>query len=229
MRPITDVLRDGQWRRRPCFVVGSGPSLRGFDFARLSIHLTIGCNEEYRWGPTIGICQDVRFFRGDGSRIGAKDNPEWYGGNSIPLYFKAHPDREDIDANDMIYSVGAAHSKAAPFRWGRSLAEGLAYGANVGIAALNLADILGADPIYLLGFDCKAGPAGESHHHDHYPANWRIPDKPSSELRYEQWRDEFARHSLSIQSRVVNLGPDSALTCFEMQDWRRVLCEPCEA
>jgi hypothetical protein len=30
--------------------------------------------------------------------------------------------------------------------------------------------VLGADPIYLLGYDCAKGPEGEKNYHEGYPA-----------------------------------------------------------
>lgn len=212
MRPLTDALRTGQWTGRAAFVVGSGPSLIGFDREHLKGRQTIGCNMEYTWGPSIAIVQDVRLFKGDGSLKGLKDREDWRGGRSLPVYFKGHPDREDIDAENRIYQARSCHSQEAPFTWGTSVEGGLTYGANVGIAALSLADILGASPIYLLGFDCGFGPRRETHSHLHYPKNWTLPEASQQEV-YARWVKEFARHAPSIKGKVIVCGP-SALNCF---------------
>ncbi len=213
MRALTERLRDGQWRGRRAFVVGSGPSLKGFDFSLLDNDLTIGCNEEYRWGPTIAICQDLRFFSQEiPGRIPAKDNPHWTSNGSVPVYFKGHADRQDVEAPDSVYQIGSADGKEA-FAWGKSLREGLYYGANVGMSALNLAEILGANPIYLLGFD--ANPADQAtHHHDHYPPEWKLDQADDRRIVYQKWRAEFRALTRHIKARVVNLNPDSGIDAF---------------
>lgn len=210
MLAATEVLKDNLWQGQPCFVVGSGPSLIGFPFEKLKGKLTIGCNMEFRWNPTISICQDVRFFKA------YRNHPDYANANTLRIYFKAHPDREDIECNH------AYQIESNLQRWSTSLCDGLVYGAQVGLAALNLADILGASPIYLLGFDCYS--LGEvSHHHNEYPKEWRIPDKPSSDKRYQQWADDYKKYSDQIHGYVVNLSEHSRIYCFEKKNWREIL------
>jgi hypothetical protein len=45
VRPLTEALKDGAWAERRAFVVGSGPSLRGFDYSLLDGENWIACNE----------------------------------------------------------------------------------------------------------------------------------------------------------------------------------------
>lgn len=215
MRPLETVLKDGAWKGRRAFVLGSGPSLRGFDRTILHAEMTIGCNEEYTWGPSISLCQDPRFFAGDGypGRIPAKDNPAWFRGSSMPVYFHGHPDSPMPEANDDIFSANSAHSRETPFAWGTSLAGGLYYGANVGMSAINLAELLGADPIYLLGFDAKA--EGErTHCHDAYPKEWTLDKAVDRAYVYGRWIAEFRNIAPKVRARVVNLNPDSAIDAF---------------
>lgn len=216
MRPITDVLKDGAWKGRRAFVVGSGPSLRDFDRSVLRDELSIGCNEEYRWSPTIALCQDPRFFVGDGypGRVAAKDNPQWYAGPCTqPVYFHGHPDSPMPEANDSILLATSAHTRETPFAWGTSLKGGLYYGANVGMSAINLAELLGADPIYLLGFDAKAD-GDRTHCHDAYPKEWTLDKEVDRRYVYGRWIAEFRNIAPKIKSRVINLNPDSAIDAF---------------
>lgn len=218
MRKVTEVLKTGQWRGSRAFVVGSGPSLKGFDRGHLAAEWTIACNEEYRnLRATINFVQDVRLFAGptEGAPelVPLKDRKDWYQGGSWPVYFKGHPDREDVDANDFIFQAGSCHSQATPFAWGSTLEGGLTYGANVGLAALSLADSLGASPIFLLGFDCGFGPKRETHCHNHYPGNWALPEKSQQEV-YARWVKEFTHHAPAIKGKVIVCGP-SALNCFK--------------
>lgn len=216
MRPLEQVLKNGQWKGRRAFVVGSGPSLRGFDRSVLNAEMTIGCNEEYRWGPSISLCQDPRFFAGDGmpGRTPVKDDPAWFRGSSLPVYFHGHHDVPMPEVNhDEICLARTAHSRETPFAWGSSLECGLYYGANVGMTAINLAEILGADPIYLLGFDAKA--QGErTHCHDAYPKEWTLDKEVDRKHVYGRWIAEFRNIAPKIKPRVVNLNPDSAIDAF---------------
>ena len=93
-------------------------------------------------------------------------------------------------------------------RWSRSLKEGLWYGTNAGASALNLADILGANPIYLLGFD-MTGQAGKT-------VNWHDEYKEKQdEMVYKNFAIDFVRNLANIRSKVVNLNPASNLKCFD--------------
>lgn len=214
MRPLTDALKTGMWAGRRAFVVGSGPSLHGFDFGWLKDELTIGCNEEYKWGPTIALVQDVRAFKGDGSRKGYRDMPEWYARpGTLPVYFKAHPDRENLEAPDEVFEAKSCHTRERPFGWGETIEGGLTYGGNCGLAALSLACALHADPIYLLGLDFRCGPVGETHHHDGYPEHWRLAMKELHEV-FARDIKEFEGHAHNVKGQVFNLNPESALECF---------------
>lgn len=218
MRPITDFLRTGLWKGQRAFVIGSGPSLKGFDYRNLDGELTIACNEAYRHlRATINLCQDVRLFAGP--KEGApevtplRERKDWYQNGSWAVYFKGHPDREEMLGNDFILEAKSCHTVANPFAWGSKLEEGLTYGANVGLAALSLADCLGASPIYLLGFDCGFGPRGEVHDHGHYPDNWKLPTLSQQEV-FARWIKEFSKHASSVKGKVIVAGP-SALSCFK--------------
>lgn len=218
MRPLAAALKDGAWSGRRAFVVGSGPSLAGFDRSLLDGENWIACNEEYRYGkPTIALVQDVRLFhQGDPVHglVPLRSRPDWAGGGRhVPVYFKGHPDREDIEAPDTVFQATSAHSKEAPFRWGKTLAEGLYYGANVGMSAINLADILGADPIYLLGFDARFEDE-RAHHHEHYPEGWALDAPNARESVYRRWHREFRKIAQVVRARVVNLNPDSGIDAF---------------
>lgn len=207
MRPITDALKDGAWSGRRAFVVGSGPSTRGVDFAReLEGELSIGCNEEFRWNPTIAIGRDVRWLK---ERL-ASD--EFKACRSLKVYAKPHPHvTEPFAIPDEIHLLGTTTVRKT-FAWGTSLAGGVAGASHCGIAALNLADILGADPIYLLGFDCRADENRRTHGHDRYPKEWGTNPR-----RFKRWIDDFIWASKRVRAKVYNV-PTSAVECFEKVD-----------
>jgi len=223
MTPLTNFFRTDQWRGHAAFVVGSGPSRRELpDLLLSSLQRTIGVNEEYRWGPTVGLCQDVRFFFGDGSRPGSKDTPQWHSNplGTVPVFFKGHPDRPDPEVDDLrIFTIGAAHKPehspqgtGLQWVWPKRLEEGLYYGACAGMAAFSLADVLGADPIFLVGFDCKSSDTGQSHWHDYYPKSWSLgnADEEHRKHVFARWVRLFKEIAPKIRASVYIVG-DSAL------------------
>ena len=42
-----EILPDGSWSGRRCFIVGGGPSLKGFDFERLRGERVIAINKAF--------------------------------------------------------------------------------------------------------------------------------------------------------------------------------------
>lgn len=227
MRPLTAALRDGAWAGRRAFVVGSGPSLKGFDFSLLAGELWIGCNEEYRHGPTIALVQDLRLFdQGQPGFTPLCERTAWTGGPHLPVYFKGHPDRPapSHEIPDTVYGINAAHDHLRPFRWGKSLEEGLYYGANVGMAAINLADILGAETIYLLGFDARVD-AERSHHHNLYPEGWTLDSVADRQTVYLRWHQTFREIAKMVRARVVNVVNTkcvSGIDAFPMRSMQEV-------
>lgn len=208
MLDAREVLREGMWEGRRAFVVGSGPSLQNFDRTFLKRERTIGVNEEWRWEPTIAFHSDIRLLRGDGLKKGYRDDGVYLATKSIKVYHKAHEDREEIDAPDPIAKLGTSGRS-----YGTSL-SGIVSRANAGLSALNLADVLGADPIYLLGFDCGAD-GKKTHSHEHYPPEWQQIPK---DYIYRRWADAFADIAPKVKARVINLCPWSLIACFEKQD-----------
>lgn len=89
----------------------------------------------------------------------------------------------------------------------------LSTGGNSGHQAMNLAYHLGAARIVLLGFDCGAGPAGESHWHGDHGPGLRNPQ----ESTIARWRDAFtvlAGDLAAEHVEVINASRRTALACF---------------
>ena len=104
--------------------------------------------------------------------------------------------------------------------WSKSLAAGLYRGTNAGSSALNLADILGADTIYLLGFDFYGEEGKTKNWHEKYAKEWK-----QQERVYQSFMQDFAvlARSGELRSKVVNLNPASRLRCFEFGNIFEVL------
>jgi len=191
----THGLTAETFKGRPCFIVGGGLSLRSFDWRLLRGKAWIGINMAYRHTPTISYIEDMRLIEREIVK------PEYLACASIKLYHPGHPSYDRVD----VQRHGVHILPSTKSRWSTDISEGVACHNNAGVGAINLADALGADPIYLLGFDMKPG-----QWHDDYPDTWKAQ------------RDQFLRYRLgfedvvapNVRARVFNLGPDSDLDCF---------------
>jgi len=193
------------WQGQACVIVGGGPSLRKFPWWLLKSHRTIGIN---RAGESLQC--DVHF---------GIDRTYWE--HTAPSYGVAvwvdDGNRRPESVDVMLPAVGDLWDT----KWSESLAVGLGRGGHSGYAALHLAYLLGADPIYLLGFDCRGEDGQTAWWHKGYPG-------PKSNARvYERFAQSFevaAKH-IGDRRRVVLLNhPDpnvdpSAVTAFEQATW----------
>lgn len=210
---LCDVMKDGEWAGSRCFIIGGGPSLRGFDFEMLRGEKCIAINRAIEFVPwaEIMFSIDVRLHT-------------WYCQNRRLMK------KESLAAYDnfkglKVWAIDPGPCFADPIKWAdvhvvkfigkhgfsKSISKGIYCGGNSGYAALNLAGMLGANPIYLLGYDMKNDPKGKPNFHDGYPAS-------SSDPVIRHWRENFeqiAGEYANANIRVINLNPDSALRCFE--------------
>jgi hypothetical protein len=202
---------DGAWRGQRCFIVGGGPSLKGFDFERLRDERVIAVNKAFYDAPFADIVfgMDRSFI--DNIMAGKlnKDGKDYRQAFEVFVGIKLWLDVSNYSYPPGIYSIPSA----GEIGWTKSLGEGLYHGQNSGYGALNLAMVLGADPIYLLGYDCSRGPAGEKNYHDGYPSGGN-PDA----LNIFRRAFEAGAALLNGRPRIVNLNPQSALRCFGFGD-----------
>jgi hypothetical protein len=199
------MLPDGSWQSKRCFIVGGGPSLKGFDFERLRGERVIAINKAFLDVPFA----DVMF---------AMDRPLLdliTAGKLGENYQQAFEDFSGmklwLDLSGYTYPTGIYSVHAAgEIGWTNSLNDGLYHGQNSGYGALNLAIVLGADPIYLLGYDMAKGPGGEKHYHDGYPSG----TNPEALNIFLKAFEAGAKMLPGGGPRIVNLNPNSALRCF---------------
>jgi hypothetical protein len=160
-----DLLTAAILRDRPCYVVGGGPSLRGFDFELLRGELSIGVNRAFEFfTPTVLLAIDARFYRwvyegkyGEEALRKLSD----YKGMKVGIRISA----QHVPGVVEIKSLGP-RGPIVPIE------QGIYHGNNSGYSALALALALGADPVYVLGIDLRyAGPdeAKVSHFHSGHP------------------------------------------------------------
>lgn len=89
-------------------------------------------------------------------------------------------------------------------------------GGNSGYQAINLAILLGASRVLLLGYDMRHRD-GKKHWHGDHPAGMTNP----REGNFKGWLANFA--TIETDADVINCTPGSALTCFPMANLEDVL------
>jgi len=134
--PTTD------WNGQDAFIIGGGPSLRNFDWSLLHSELTIGCNTAFTLGPQ--VCKICIF--GD------------------PVWFRVYEKQltEYAEAKGIVFTNATSYRNTkVPWLWTmprRAVGlhrDALGWNGNTGAAAINLALLLGAKRIYLLGYDMQ--------------------------------------------------------------------------
>lgn len=138
------------------FIIGGGPSLRTFDWRLLKGKNTIGCNQAFLLGPDVcSICTwgDFNFWCEYKKRLAE------YGGFVATNYLLDLPGTP-ITAPDWL--------KYFPrIDWGLSTGPELGWNSNTGCLSINLALILGARRVFLLGVDLGGGTVpGNTHWHN---------------------------------------------------------------
>ena len=194
------VPRDA-WKGERCFILGGGPSLKEVDIASLRGRgRVIAINCAYLLAPWADM---VYFADRD--------------------FYKWNRDRLDAYEGDLIVSrhthPGARHdikvmksTKLVPLSRDPAKVGGHDSGSN----ALNIAFLLGCDPIVLLGFDMR-------------PGNWHdLHEKAQKNDFATKFMPYFHRMAPELERdgvTVLNATPGSALTCFPMVSLDDVLRE----
>ena len=180
------------------YVIGGGASLHSFPWSLLRGRATVGCNDAYKLGPefcNICIFGDRKWFDAHRNEL------QWY-----------------VDAGGLVVTnQESLKSNETPWlKWMPKAPNGLhkdalGWGCNTGVPAVNLALLLGAKRVFLLGFDMQLT-QGEN--------NWHPNglDKPTAEV-YGKFLCGFhyVKDSLPLVfpgCEIINVTDDSKLMVF---------------
>lgn len=219
-RPFYEVLPDGSWKGQRCFLIGGGPSLRGFDFERLRGERVIAINAAFKFC----MFADILFFmdranfymamlKGRMNDGGIKKAWDEFSGYKVFLDLLQN---RQIPGCHQLYANSSIESGLT-----FTMKKGLIHGNNSGHGALNLAFCLGANPIYLLGYDFYfVGPKKQrGHFHNVYKHEL-------SENGFLAFIKHFQKSSKILRRagvRVFNCNSKSRLRYFEFADIDEVL------
>lgn len=189
-------LHDGMWAGQQVYVVGGGPSLRGFDWSKLRGQPWIGCNAAWRYRPSIAVSADSSFVAKTlhEGEVSAADN-------LVMINAGPHLPDGSVVRPPWRFLQGTR-------RYTYSLADGVLLAQHTGASAIHLADLLGARRIVLLGFDMMSSSTLCENFHDEYP-------EPGYAAAYLAFRVALAVSVAPyVRADVVNATPNTALNCF---------------
>jgi len=192
-----------------CFIVGSGPSLIGFDFSILDNRYTIGINHVVEHYDNLNclIYADRIFLKSTSYDLHNFKGKIFASEKTI-----YQPEIQDLLDKDNFY-VFDDNRSCISFD---IVKDGLFHPTNTGIMAMNLALIMNARRVYLLGYDYKY--RGEQMH---------FYENKEHHNRYKE--DKFVKkldkmlHFCNYKDRFINLNPDSNLNLFTKKHLRSVL------
>lgn len=184
------------WKGKDVFILGGGPSLKTFPISFLKTQKCIGCNHAYLFGPEV---VDLLIFCDQCFYNSHKDRPAFINFPNPKI-----SNSETIqDPRDVIIVPRAQTG------WKK---DALGFNANTGSAAINLALILGAARVFLVGFDMQLG--------SDLRQNWhKEVIRRANRFHYERYLS-LMRSSVSDiaenwpEAQVINLNPDSKLDIF---------------
>ena len=218
-KPLFSVLKGGEWRGQRCFVIGGGPSLRGFDFNRLKGQgRIIACNKSFLDVPfaDMMIAMDTDLLHWIRSGALGKTIEQKKDIRQRFNQFKGFKVWIEL-GNNRMDGVHYVHSYRLP-EVTRRFRQGIYTGNNTGVGALMAAITLGCAPIYLLGIDGKHE-GKRSHYHGGYP-------RPQMAQSMKSFVNNFGYVAKPIKKagiRVINLNPRSAVRCFPFSTIDEVL------
>ena len=210
-------LVEGRWSLKSAVIVGGGPSLKGFDWGKLKGRKNIiAVNRAFLDVPhaDIWFSEDARVITDLwGSKL------REFQGLKVWHAIEKHavPDVQAIDP-----SIRIIEKKREDKFWSRRFSDGLSYSSNSGVGAINIAWLLRADPIYLLGFDCRTdGLRMENYHssyRDHDPL-WEVGSNAADNFLsdFTGWVAPHVKDTQIIN--VINPAYPSALTCWETMSY----------
>lgn len=179
-------------------IIGGGHSLKGADWNNIrslaSTYHFIGTNAAYKLGNWIEmiVFGDKKFWDWNKEELVSFSNPV-------------------IAVNEDLMREGIKTTHRLGIGWETNRKRRrIAWNSNSGAAAINLAALLGAEKIILLGFDMKLSSDGENNWHEYHKTPTLRPEfgKFINRFRYV---DEGCKES---RIKVINANPDSALPYF---------------
>jgi glycosyltransferase involved in cell wall biosynthesis len=191
------ILRNGEyeginecWKDQPCFVIACAPSLKGIDLKQLEGQHTITVNHLIEdWDKSeFHLFLDQRFLD-----MTSYDMKKYKG-----VIFQKNNTAVLKNVRRAVRFLPRATKDTLSF----DIKNGLWNNCNSGIAALNLALITGANPIYLIGHDStNIDNTNGAHYKKDYPGEKTNPNYSE----YEKKKQMFYNKFIPFKDRIINV------------------------
>jgi hypothetical protein len=182
------------WKGETVFIVGGGPSLKGFDFEQLRDKNTIIINKAVQTCPWA----DVLYWTDSRVYDWYRDDINNFKGHKYTV--KPYNVPSDVKA---LKNTGVSGLEEEP--------NGVRHGNNSGYAAINLAYHLGVSRIVLLGYD-MGNLGAQSHYHEGYPV--KMTQDRTYETKMLHLFDKIATPLKEKGIQIINANPKSRINCF---------------
>lgn len=207
-------LVEGAWAGQPAYVIGGGKSLSAFDFKKLrGVKNRVVINRAWK------DCYEAEVWFSEDERVITEmwgEDPLFQTFKGLKVLHALAPGVKDrVLAVDPTLHV--IERKREDKYWSRSFHDGLSMSSCSGVGAVNLVWLLGADPIYLLGFDCRTdGNFVQNYHKDYLEKGWDWQTGGNNAEVYKSDMELWVH--LHTQDRavvnVINPKLPSAVTCW---------------
>jgi hypothetical protein len=190
------------WHDKPVYLIGGGPSLKGFDFERIrGKGILLGVNRSAFDAPcNVVFSLDSTWIRHNYKTVDKADFDEKILAVSPNYAFHEYPTK----TVQYIYKMRNHGLSSIPSQ---------IFGVNSGYAALNLAFLKRAKIIYLLGMDMNVSDPEKPHWHGSY--KWQ---NFANHRYYNKWKNDFDFASIQLDKagiKVYNCNPNSSIESFD--------------
>jgi hypothetical protein len=187
------------WAGQACYIVGGGPSLKGFDWDLLKgLPNIMVLNKAFSSVPWADMCfvEDARFIRRFGEELVS------FAGKKV-WHVALGTNKEEVQAAvNRDPHLELVYETRSDKYWSKSFCQGLSSSSNAAVGAINVADLFDADPIYLMGIDCRAENQNMGNFHNSYPREWAVGAMQALNFKsdFENWVQPHTKHR-----RIINL------------------------
>ena len=216
----SNLLKTNQFKGRRCFIIGGGPSVQGLDFSLIENDVTIGINKAFMYYPkcTINYAMDMSWYT---FLTTPTKDPDQLRAQEAWKAYKGYKTWVSLSAFKTTPPKGIqVIKKIKEQNLSLNLEHGIFGGNNSGWGAINIALALGCNPVYLLGYDMKMS-NNKTHWHEGYAKT-----RPQGlDRRLEKFGNMIAKFADVISEmgfQVINLNPDSGLTCFPKMEFNKL-------
>lgn len=198
---------EGMLKRSRCFILGSGPSVEKIDLSKLDNEFVIAVNHSIVKYPK---AKALLFIDRDFMKRRHHLVEEYKGLIFAPF----RSGIQDHVSRDGVFIF--------PFNYGapqKKLADGLYNATLSGLCALNLALILGASKIYLLGFDLNQRSGKDAH----CTIDENVPNGKYSNEKWIDTRLNMFKRFSNDKEKIINCSMNSAIETFTKKPFKDII------